>query len=419
MANQITQELTQEITNPRTSEFSERLEREMTLLKKGVVELIGEEELEQKLLRFYETNKPLVIKLGLDPSAPDIHLGHTVVLQKIRQFQSLGHKAMIIIGDFTGRIGDPTGKNKSRKQLTEREVLENADTYKEQLLKVLDPEKTILCFNSEWLERITLKDMIHLMSQQSLMRLLERDSFKKRMKDQEPIFLHELLYPLLQGMDSLEIEADVELGGMDQKFNILMGRDMQHKEGREKQVAIFMPILEGLDGVEKMSKSLGNYVGVTESANVMIEKLMTIPDKLMERYMTLLTDLHPQKIEELIEEVNQGHRHPKALKLEVAARITSTFHSEEDVEKAKENFINVHEKGKMPEDMQSFVYVSGLTLEKVLVDSKLTASLSESRRLVKQKGVKVNKMTQDDPECVKLEAGDIIQIGKKRFLQLL
>jgi tyrosyl-tRNA synthetase len=229
----------------------QRLDTDLDLIRKGTLEIIGEDELKEKLNRYYVSNKPLVIKLGLDPSAPDIHLGHTVVLRKIRQFQSLGHKAIVIIGDFTGRIGDPTGKSKTRKQLTESEVLANADTYKTQLLKVLDPDKTIICFNSEWLDKITLKDMIEFMSKQSLFRMLEREGFKKRVKSQETIYLHELLYPMLQGLDSMNIEADVELGGMDQKFNILMGRDMQSKEELDKQVAIFMPLLEGLDGKEK------------------------------------------------------------------------------------------------------------------------------------------------------------------------
>lgn len=397
----------------------ERLDKDLELIKKGALEIIGEDDLKEKLNRYYEDSKPLVIKLGLDPSAPDIHLGHTVVLRKIRQFQTLGHKAIIIIGDFTGRIGDPTGKNKSRKQLTEKEVLINADTYKTQLLKVLDPEQTIICFNSEWLDKISLKDMIEFMSKQSLFRMLEREGFKKRVKSNEAIFLHELLYPMLQGLDSLNIKADVELGGMDQKFNILMGRDMQYKESMEKQTAIFMPLLEGLDGKEKMSKSLNNYIGVSETAEVIYEKLMTLPDDLIPRYYELLTDMSMNAIKELRDDMKEGKKHPKDVKMSLALELTAQFHSVEQANKAQERFIQVHSNKKLPTDMESVEVSLNESLVNVIVKASFASSNSQGRRLVAQKGVRLNQVLIEDPNFKDFNQGDVLQVGKKKFVQLI
>lgn len=395
-----------------------RLQEDLELIKKGALEMIGEDDLKEKLNRYYVDSKPLVIKLGLDPSAPDIHLGHTVVLRKIRQFQSLGHKAIIIIGDFTGRIGDPTGKNKLRKQLSEKEVLINADTYKKQVLKVLDPDQTIICFNSEWLDKITLKDMIEFMSKQSLFRMLEREGFKKRVKSKETIHLHELLYPMLQGLDSVNIEADVELGGMDQKFNILMGRDMQQKESLEKQVALFMPLLEGLDGKEKMSKSLGNYVGVDEAAEVMFEKLMTVPDNLMTRYYELLTDKSMKDIEVLENDLASGKRHPRVVKMELAFELTSQFQTKEDTERARERFIQVHTNKKLPTDVEAVEVFEYESLLNVIVKAGFAKSNSEARRLVIQKGVRLNQVLIEDPNASDFNQGDVLQVGKKKFARM-
>lgn len=397
---------------------TEQLNKDLDLIKKGALEIIGEDDLKEKLNRYYENSKPLVIKLGLDPSAPDIHLGHTVVLRKIAQFQSLGHKAIVIIGDFTGRIGDPTGKNKTRKQLTEKEVLINADTYKTQLLKVLDPNKTIICFNSEWLDKITLKDMIEFMSKQSLFRMLEREGFKKRVKSKETIYLHELLYPMLQGLDSVNIEADVELGGMDQKFNILMGRDMQQKEDLEKQVAIFMPLLEGLDGKEKMSKSLGNYVGINESAPVIFDKIMTLPDSLITRYFELLTDMSMEDIKLIETNMKNGKSNPREVKMSLALEITSQFHSNEEANKARERFIEVHTNKKLPTDLEPVEVLEFESLLNVIVKAGFASSNSEARRLVVQKGVKLNQILVEDVNLKSFNQGDVLQVGKKKFVQL-
>ncbi len=393
-------------------------EKDLALIKKGALELIGQDELLEKLNAYYRTGKPLTIKLGLDPSAPDIHLGHTVVLRKIRQFQTLGHKALLIIGDFTGRIGDPTGKNKLRKQLTEKEVLENADTYKKQLLKILDPEKTTICFNSEWLDNISLKDMIEFMSKQSLLRMLERDSFKKRMESQEAIFLHELLYPMLQGLDSLETEADVEIGGMDQKFNILMGRDMQAKEGMDKQAALFMPIIEGLDGQMKMSKSLGNYVGIDEAPEVMFEKIMTIPDDLIEKYFLLLTDLTTVEIQDLVDGMENGDLHPKAVKMKLAETIVGQYHPLEDALKAKERFVRVMSQGQVPKELPNLTVDPNASILEVMLKAGFSTSKSEARRLVQQKGVKINGKIVESIDLDEFHKGDILQVGKKKFVEL-
>ncbi|HBM75272.1 MAG TPA: tyrosine--tRNA ligase, partial [Clostridiaceae bacterium] len=275
---------------------------QMRIICKGVNTLVNEEELFKKLERSYERNEPMTIKLGLDPSAPDIHLGHAVVLRKIKQMQDLGHHAVIIIGDFTGRIGDPTGKSKGRVALTDEQVKENAKTYYEQILKILDAKKTEVRFNSEWLSKLSFEDVLRLASTTTVARMLERDDFQSRYQNQVPIGIHEFLYPLMQAYDSVAIKADIELGGTDQTFNILMGRTLQKTFGQEQQIAIFMPILEGLDGVEKMSKSLGNYIGINEPAEVMFKKVMEVPDKLIIRYFELATDEHPDKIDKIKKE---------------------------------------------------------------------------------------------------------------------
>ncbi|HCL02523.1 MAG TPA: tyrosine--tRNA ligase [Lachnoclostridium phytofermentans] len=398
------------------------VDEQMKIIKKGVLDMMREEELREKLKVSVEQNKPLTIKLGLDPSAPDIHLGHTVVLRKIKQMQDLGHRAIIIIGDFTGRIGDPTGKSKTRKPLSDEQVKENAATYMEQIFKVLDTEKTEVRFNSEWLSKLNFEQVIALASSTTVARLLERDDFQNRYKNQEAIGLHEFFYPLMQGYDSVEIKADIELGGTDQTFNILMGRTLQKSVGMSQQIAMFMPILEGLDGIEKMSKSLGNYIGVSESPQVMFKKVMEVPDELIFRYFELVTDEHPDDIEKLRSEMEQG-KNPRDIKLILARIITKLYHGEEGVKTGEEYFEQVFKEGEIPEDMpviklekeqDSLASVAG-----VLANEGLVSSASEFRRLIKQGGVQLNREKVMDIDCILTEQENVLKIGKKKFVRLV
>lgn len=391
---------------------------QMKIIKKGALEIIDEQELIVKLEHRIKSNKPLIIKLGLDPSAPDIHLGHAVVLRKIKQLEDLGHKAIIIIGDFTGRIGDPTGKSKTRKQLTEAEVLKNADTYKVQIHKILDPEKTTMLFNSTWLSQLNFVDIIELTSKHTLARMLEREDFKNRFTKGLPIGIHELFYPLMQGYDSLEIEADIEIGGTDQRFNILMGRDIQSKEGKEKQIALFMPLLEGLDGVEKMSKSLNNYVGIHESALVQYEKIMTVPDHLIIKYFELATDIHPDEITVIKAEMLSGLLHPKAAKMRLAKEIVTLYHNADQAVEAEKHFLKVFQNNELPEDILTFHCEANQGLLDVLVEGNMTSSKSEARRLILQAGVKVNNQVIEDIYFSDFEDGDIIKVGKRKFIKI-
>ncbi len=398
------------------------VEEQIKMIKKGALELFSEEELREKLIASEREQRPLVIKLGLDPSAPDIHLGHTVVLRKIRQMQDMGHHAVIIIGDFTGRIGDPTGKSKTRRSLTEEEVGQNAKTYIEQIFKILDPQKTTVRYNSEWLSKLKFEEILRLAASTTVARLLERDDFMSRFKRNEPIGLHEFFYPLMQAYDSVEINADVELGGTDQTFNILMGRNLQGSMGQNKQIALFLPILEGLDGVEKMSKSLGNYIGVNEPAEVMFKKVMEIPDTLILRYYELVTDIHPNKIEELKQQLEQG-RNPRDCKLELAREIAGLYHSQEEVRKAEEYFHTVFQKGELPEDMPVIEvpeeHNTLLALIPFLVKRGLVPSGSEFRRLVQQGGIQVNQEKAEQLDAV-LEGEEVVlKIGKKKFVRIL
>ncbi|MDF2942725.1 MAG: tyrosyl-tRNA synthetase [Herbinix sp.] len=398
------------------------VEEQIKMIRKGAAEVISEEELRGKLQEAKKVGRPLIVKLGLDPSAPDIHLGHTVVLRKIKQLQDLGHHAVIIIGDFTGKIGDPTGKSKTRKPLTEEQVLQNATTYTEQIFKIIDPNKTTVRFNSEWLSKLHFEEVIQLAASTTVARLLERDDFQSRFKRNEPIGLHEFFYPLMQAYDSVEINADIELGGTDQTFNILMGRMLQNSMGRNRQIAIFMPILEGLDGVEKMSKSLGNYIGIFEAAEVMFKKVMEIPDQLILRYFELVTDEHPDRIADLNRQMEEG-RNPRDCKMELAKIITELYHSKEETIKAEEYFRTVFQRGELPENMtiinapthcNTLIELIPFFLEKGMVPSS-----SEFRRLVKQGGVQVNQEKIEDLEQ-KLQGEDIvIRIGKKKFVRII
>lgn len=396
---------------------------QLRIICKGAHTLVNEEELLEKLKKACERNKPLTIKLGLDPSAPDIHLGHAVVLRKIKQMQDLGHRAVIIIGDFTGKIGDPTGKSKGRIALNDEQVKENAKTYCEQIFKVLDIGKTEVRFNSEWLSKLTFEDVIKLAAATTIARILERDDFQNRYQNQIPIGVHEFFYPLMQAYDSIEIKADIELGGTDQTFNILMGRSLQKTMEQEQQIAIFMPILEGLDGVEKMSKSLGNYIGVSEPAEVMFKKVMEVPDELIIKYFELTTDEHPDEIDKIRAELD-GDANPRDIKYRLAKVITSLYHTPEDVEKAIAYYDIAFRKKAIPDNIPELLIKSGKeTVADVisqLIEVHFVKSKSEFMRLVNQNGVHLNteKLTSDHMDRV-IICGDVMKIGKKRFVKFI
>lgn len=395
---------------------------QLKIILKGVHQCVNEEELLEKLEKSYKHNKPLIIKLGLDPSAPDIHIGHAVVLRKLKQMQDLGHTVVIVIGDFTGKIGDPTGKSKGRIALTDEQVKENALTYCEQIFKVLDREKMVVRFNSEWLSKINLEEFIRIAATVTVARMLERDDFWTRYNNGVPIGLHEFFYPLMQARDSIELKADIELGGTDQTFNILMGRTLQKALGQEQQVAIFMPILEGLDGVEKMSKSLDNYIGVSEPSEVMFKKVMEIPDNLIIRYFELTTDEHPDSIEKIKLELMVGVN-PRDIKYRLAKIITSLYHSQEEVEKAMAYYDAAFSKKAIPENIPTMLIdMDKDTVNDViprLIEMELVKSRSEFIRLIIQGGVQINgeKINEDDLNQVLINA-DVIKIGKKRFIRI-
>lgn len=391
------------------------IDEQIKIISKGVDEIIGLDELKEKLAK----NKPLTVKLGLDPSAPDIHLGHTVVLRKLRQLQDLGHNIVIIIGDFTGKIGDPTGKSKARKALTTEQVLENAKTYEEQIFKVLDKKKTKVNFNSEWLSRMNFEDVIRLGAKMTVARMLERDDFKKRYENQMPISIHEFFYPLMQGFDSVEIKADIELGGTDQRFNLLMGRMLQKEFGQEPQCIIMMPLLEGLDGINKMSKSLGNYIGIDEDAKVMFEKIMTIPDELIVKYFELVTDIHPDEVEKIKELLRDG-TNPRDIKMQLGREIVELYHGKAAVKDAEDRFKLVFQRKEIPDDIKCVeVSKENLDLAEIITNNLLVKSKNEFRRLVVQGGVKVNGEKLGNIEDLILSEEMIIQIGKKKFIKII
>lgn len=399
------------------------IENTLKIMLKGTASHTEKEEIIEKLKSVEKENRPLRIKLGLDPSAPDIHIGHAVVLRKIKQLQDLGHEAIIIIGDFTGMIGDPTGKSKTRKQLTKEQVEENAKTYMEQIFKVLDPNKTTVKFNSEWLGKMTFRDVIDLSSKCTVARMLERDDFKNRYESNQPIAVHEFFYPLMQAYDSVAIKADLELGGTDQTFNILMGRNIQKDFGLEPQITLFMPIIEGLDGVNKMSKSLGNYIGVNEDANTMFEKVMKVPDNLIIRYYELCTDVHPDEIEKVKQRLEDGVN-PRNIKMELAYAITELYHTKEETEKAKEHFITAYTEQKAPEDIPELKINKENDIANGILDAILSTgkyqSKGEIKRLFNQGAVKLNgeKIT-DYKQITSLDEEAILQIGKGNYYKLI
>lgn len=395
------------------------IDEQMRIIMKGVDDLIDEKELREKLIKSEKEGKPMIVKLGLDPSAPDIHLGHTVVLRKMKQLQDLGHQIVIIIGDFTGKIGDPTGKSKARKALTTEQVLQNAKTYEEQIFKVLDKEKTIVRFNSEWLAKLNFEDVIKLAATITVARMLEREDFKKRYEGQMPISVHEFFYPLMQAYDSIALEADIELGGTDQRFNLLMGRSLQREFGMESQIVIMMPLIEGLDGKEKMSKSLGNYIGIDEEAGIMYQKSMEIPDELIIKYYNLVTDVHPDEVNKIETQLKDGSVNPRDIKMNLAREIVTLYHGEEAAKEAEERFKSVFQKGQIPEDIQTIqVKEEGFDLIEVLVSNEIVKSKSEVRRLASQGGVKVNGEKVEDLSTVAKVSELVVQIGKKKFVKL-
>lgn len=390
----------------------------LALIKRGTVEVLLENELTERL----ESGKPLRVKLGLDPTAPDLHLGHTVVIHKLRQFQDLGHTVLFLIGDFTGRIGDPTGKDETRKPLSPEAIVENAKTYQAQVFKILDPDKTEVLFNSTWMGKKSAADLIQLAATHTVARMLERDDFHKRFTAHQPIAIHEFLYPLLQGYDSVEMKADVELGGTDQKFNLLMGRELQKHYGQKPQTIITMPLLEGLDGVQKMSKSLGNYIGISEPANDMFGKLMSISDDLMWRYLELLSFRSMAEINDWRAEV-KGGANPRDIKVQLAIEIVARFHDEQAAIRAHEEFNARFQRHEIPDDLEEITLTAdanGLAITQLLKQAGLVSSTSDAGRMIEQGAVKIDGERVEDKKCV-IASGTshVYQVGKRRFARVL
>lgn len=408
-----------------TAEQQQEVERQLSWIRRGVVEIVPEDELKQKIIGSVVTGKPLKVKLGLDPSAPDIHIGHTVVLHKLRQFQQLGHQVQLIIGDFTGRIGDPTGKSETRKQLTEEDVKRNAETYQKQIYKILDADKTQLYYNSEWLGPMSFVDVVQLSAKVTVARMMERDDFSKRYATGQAIHVHEFFYPLMQGYDSVALKSDVELGGTDQKFNLLMGRTLQKEYGVTAQVTIMTPLLEGLDGVNKMSKSLGNYIGIDEEPNQIYGKAMSIPDELMPKYYELATSMSNEDLKLLQEGLLDGKVHPRDAKMQLARTFVSMYHGEQAANEAQQHFVTVFQQRALPEDIEEFVVAADaledgqIGIIKLLVTLGLSASNSEARRSIQQGGVKINEQKIEDLNInLTLQEDDIIQVGKRKFAKI-
>lgn len=401
------------------------VERQLEVISRGVVEIVPEEELKLKVMKSIVSGVPLNVKLGLDPSAPDIHVGHTVVMHKLRQFQDLGHQVQLIIGDFTGRIGDPTGKSDTRKQLTEEDVQRNAETYKKQIYKILDPEKTKVYYNSEWLSPMSFAEVVTLSAKVTVARMMERDDFTKRFQGGLPISIHEFFYPLMQGMDSVALKSDVELGGTDQKFNLLMGRTLQKEYGVETQTAIMTPLIEGLDGVQKMSKSLGNYIGIDEEPNEIYGKSMSVPDELMLKYYELATDITNRELTVLKEGLQKGEVHPRDAKMQLAHTFVRMYHSAEAADAAQLHFVTVFQQRALPVDIEIFTVPvdeldnGTIKLVKLLTLVGFSASNGEAKRSIQQGSVKLNEVKQEDPNAeFTPREGDILQVGKRKFMKL-
>lgn len=399
------------------------IEKTLKIMLKGCENHTEKNEIIEKLKKVEKEGRPLRIKLGLDPSAPDIHLGHAVVLRKIKQLQDLGHEAIIVIGDFTGMIGDPTGKSKTRKQLSKEKVEKNAKTYQEQIFKVIDSKKTTVKYNSEWLDKMNFRDVINLASKCTVARMLERDDFKNRYENQQPISVHEFFYPLMQAYDSVAIKADLELGGTDQTFNVLMGRNIQKDYKQDPQITLFMPLLEGMDGVEKMSKSLGNYIGINEDAKTMYEKLMKIPDSLIIKYYELCTDIYPEQIDVIRQRLKNGEN-PRDIKMELAREITGLYHSEEETKKAEETFKIAFQKKIAPDDIPILkVNTKQQNVGLAIIDALMLVgkykSKSEIKRLMSQGAIKINGERVTEIALIKeIKPDTIVQVGKGTFYKL-
>jgi len=403
--------------------MEKNIEKSLETIGRGAVDIIDEEELRKKLERAIREDRPLRVKTGFDPTAPDLHLGHTVLIQKMKHFQELGHHVIFLIGDFTGLIGDPTGKSDTRPPLTPEQVQENAATYREQIFKILDPEKTEVAFNSSWMNKMQSIDMIRLCAKYTVARMLEREDFKQRFQNQKPIAVHEFIYPLIQGYDSVALKADVELGGTDQTFNLLVGRHIQKEYGQEPQIVLTMPLLEGLDGINKMSKSLGNYVGITEDPGSMFGKLMSISDELMFRYYELLSSLSLQEIQGLKAAIKDGSLHPKEAKALLAMELVARFHGKEAARAARAGFEAQFARGEIPDDIPEYVLPAEsdrtkIFLPRVLKEAGLVKSASEARRLIKQGAVAVKGEKIKVEEIAVPDEGIVLKVGKRRYLRI-
>jgi tyrosyl-tRNA synthetase len=404
-------------------EIDQDVERQLEILKRGMVDLISEKELRKKLTDARKQKRPLRVKLGMDPTAPDLHLGHTVVLQKLKQFQELGHVAIFLIGDFTGMIGDPTGRVETRPVLTKEELMQNAETYKEQVFKILDPGATEVRFNSEWFEAMNAADMIRLCAQYTVARMLEREDFRNRYQNNLPVSVHEFLYPLVQGYDSVALKADVELGGHDQIFNLLVGRDIQRAYGQESQVVLTVPLLEGTDGVNKMSKSYGNYVGIDEAPDLVFGKLMSISDELMLKYYELLSDITLEELQALKEGIRTGTMHPKQAKINFAHEIVKRFHGAEAALQAERNFEKVFRDREIPEEIEVASIKKGkdaIWIPQLLASIGMVTSTSEGKRMITQGAVSINgsKISSEDLPLSDVDEL-VIKVGKRKFKKVL
>lgn len=400
------------------------LSDQLALINKGASEIINHDELVKKLEKSQKNRIPLNIKAGFDPTAADLHLGHTVLLYKLKQFQELGHNILFLIGDFTALIGDPSGRNSARPPLSPEQVKENARTYTNQVFKLLDPKKTHIVFNSDWMNKMPAVDLIKLSSHYTVARMLERNDFAERYAQQRPLSIHEFLYPLVQGYDSVVLKADVEMGGTDQKFNLLVGRELQRDYGQEPQVIITMPLLEGTDGKEKMSKSMGNYIGIDEPAETMFAKIMSIPDELMLKYYSLVSTYSPADIEEIKHGLEEGKLHPRNVKKDLGINIVSIYHGQQEAEKAAEQFDKIHQAKEIPDDIPSFTYKitdekTTVWIVKLLTATGLVPSSSQARRLIQQGGIRINNQSVAEVN-LELDCGKkyILQVGRRRFMQV-
>lgn len=410
--------------NTLTPEQKSEINRQLEIIRRGTADIVPDEELVSKVTESVTTGRSLKVKLGLDPSAPDIHIGHTVVLHKLRQFQLLGHEVQLIIGDFTGRIGDPTGKSETRKQLSEEDVKRNAETYQKQIFKILDPQKTTVYYNSTWLSPLNFADVVGLAGKITVARMMERDDFTKRFQSNQPISVHEFFYPLMQGYDSVALESDIELGGTDQTFNLLMGRTLQKEYGKATQAAITLPLLEGLDGVNKMSKSLGNYIGIDEEANQIYGKAMSVPDELMLKYYELATDLTNDELKELRDGLVNGTVHPRDAKMKLASTFVRMYHGEAAAAAAENYFVTVFQQRALPDDIEEVTIPSEelaegkIRLTKLLTLLGLQPSVSEARRSIQGGAIRLNeeKLTDINGD-IEPKDSDVLQVGKRKFVR--